>query len=86
MVDEAGCYTSEVGEDLKGKYVLNEGNEAILKLVQSDILQKEQYLHSYPYDWRTKKPVILRASKQWFINTDAIKDRAVVRQCYHNFR
>lgn len=38
----------------------------------------EDYVHSYPYDWRTKKPVILRASKQWFIDTSAIKNRAIV--------
>lgn len=85
MVDEAGCYTPDVGDDLKGKFVLKEGNETILKLVESDILKKEQYVHSYPYDWRTKKPVILRASKQWFINTDAIKDKAIVNQFCCNF-
>lgn len=37
-----------------------------------------QYMHSYPYDWRTKKPIIIRASTQWFVNTAAIKDKAMV--------
>ena len=32
----------------------------------------------FSYDWRTKKPVILRASLQWFIDTDSIKDQALV--------
>ena len=33
------------------------------------------YLNSsYPYDWRTKQPVVLRASRQWFINTDSLKE------------
>lgn len=38
----------------------------------------EAFIHSYPYDWRTKKPVILRASEQWFINTGKVKERCVV--------
>ena len=30
------------------------------------------------YDWRTKQPVVLRASRQWFINTDSLKEAALV--------
>ncbi|UKI49461.1 MAG: class I tRNA ligase family protein [Clostridium sp.] len=30
--------------------------------------------HSYPHDWRTKKPVIFRATPQWFASIDPIKD------------
>lgn len=33
--------------------------------------------HAYPIDWRTKKPVIVRASEQWFMNTEALKDKAI---------
>lgn len=33
--------------------------------------------HSYPIDWRTKKPVIIRASDQWFINTERLKSAAI---------
>ena len=40
-------------------------------------MHSETITHSYPYDWRTKKPVFLRASKQWFINTDKLKARAM---------
>ena len=38
----------------------------------------EDYVHSYPYDWRTKQPVLLLASQQWFIDTDRLKQRALV--------
>jgi hypothetical protein len=34
------------------------------------LLHRETYLHRYPYDWRTKKPVILRATKQWFASVE----------------
>jgi len=44
------------------------------------VVKEEDCVHSYPYDWRTKQPVITRASKQWFINTGSLKDKAKVRQ------
>lgn len=42
------------------------------------LLKEEKYVHSYPYDWRTKKPMIIRASKQWFVNTADVKAAAQV--------
>lgn len=78
MVDEAGCYTVDAGDNLKGRFVLNDGNTKILEMVARDVVHEEIFVHSYPYDWRTKQPVILRASRQWFVNTDAIKSKADV--------
>lgn len=43
------------------------------------VVKEEDCVHSYPYDWRTKQPVVIRASKQWFINTASLKDKAKVR-------
>lgn len=78
LVDEDGRYTTEAGNDFAGLEVLNEGNEAVLKYISDNVLHTDQLLHSYPYDWRTKKPVISRASFQWFINTQQIKEEALV--------
>ena len=77
-MDEGGRYNDETGCGLIGLEVLGQGQEAVLKLVQDDIVHLETFEHSYPYDWRTKLPVILRASLQWFIDTDAIKHQALV--------
>lgn len=33
--------------------------------------------HKYPYDWRTKQPVIVRSTPQWFANVENIKGQAV---------
>lgn len=33
----------------------------------------KKFIHSYPYDWRSKTPVIQRATPQWFVNIDRIK-------------
>lgn len=43
------------------------------------LVKEEQCVHSYPYDWRTKQPVVIRPSKQWFINTASLKDKAMVK-------
>ena len=51
---------------------------SVLSIMAGSIVHCESYTHSYPYDWRTKKPCILRASKQWFVNTEQIKQQAVV--------
>ena len=40
-------------------------------------MKKTTFQHSYPYDWRTKKPVILRGSKQWFIDTKHLQSNAL---------
>ena len=42
------------------------------------LLHEGKIKHSYPYDWRTKKPVIIRASNQWFFDVNKIKNKAVV--------
>ncbi|KAF2884619.1 hypothetical protein ILUMI_21555 [Ignelater luminosus] len=77
LVNELGCYTSEAGSKLDGLFVLSEGNKRVLDMISEDILHTEDYIHSYPYDWRTKQPVIIRSSKQWFIDTDSIKTKAI---------
>ena len=78
-VDEEGNFMHELGSDLGGKQVLTDGNEAVLDLLRDKIIHKEPFTHSYPYDWRSKEPVILRASKQWFVDTSKIQSTAVKR-------
>ncbi|CAG9862199.1 unnamed protein product [Phyllotreta striolata] len=79
LVDDAGCFTTEAGSKFAGKYVLEAGNAAVLEALKEDssLLRLGDITHSYPYDWRTKQPVIIKASRQWFIDTDSIKRRAV---------
>lgn len=33
--------------------------------------------HKYPYDWRTKKPTIFRATKQWFASVEGFREAAM---------
>ena len=78
-VDDKGCLTSEVGEDLAGKFVVGDDEDGanvavIKKLAHLDaLLGKEKITHSYPHDDRLKKPVIFRSTVQWFASIEKIK-------------
>lgn len=85
LVNEEGCYSEDASMELSGLNVLGVGQEKVLSVVQDDIIHREKFVHSYPYDWRTKRPVILRASLQWFIDTDSIKTRALVINSISNW-
>lgn len=78
-VDDAGKFTAEAGERFKGLSVLKEGNEEVLVALEEagGLLAREAYEHKYPYDWRTKKPTIFRATDQWFASVDQFRDAAL---------
>eukprot|EP00177_Eucheuma_denticulatum_P006821 GFKZ01012409.1.p1 GENE.GFKZ01012409.1~~GFKZ01012409.1.p1 ORF type:complete len:1047 (+),score=130.35 GFKZ01012409.1:183-3323(+) len=75
-VDDAGKFTEEAANGrFTGLPVLREGNAAVLDAVAENgvLLLEEPYAHKYPYDWRTKKPTIFRATEQWFISIDGFR-------------
>ena len=76
-VDDRG-YQTELAGKFAGMYY-EESNKAILDdLGESGALfASEEVLHSYPHCWRCKKPIIFRATPQWFCSVDAFKDEAV---------
>ncbi|MFH0767106.1 MAG: isoleucine--tRNA ligase [Bacillota bacterium] len=73
-VDDKGYMTEEAGQ-FAGMYY-EVANEAIVQALQdaNALLKKERFTHSYPHDWRTNKPVIFRATQQWFASIDKLKD------------
>lgn len=71
-VDDAGNFTSEAANGkFTGLNVLDEGNQAVIDYMQTSgsLLVEEKYQHKYPYDWRTKKPTIFRATEQVRVRT-----------------
>ncbi|KAI5804507.1 isoleucyl-tRNA synthetase [Geopyxis carbonaria] len=79
-VDDRGKFTADVGiPELEGQPVLTTGTTAVLELLRTHraLLQTAPFHHKYPYDWRTKKPVIVRATAQWFADVESIKAPAV---------
>lgn len=70
-VDDKGCFTNEA-EGFEGLFYDTANKPITEKLQEIGALLKLQFItHSYPHDWRTKKPVIFRATAQWFAS---IKD------------
>ncbi len=70
-VGNNGCYTQEAGEDLEGKFIFKANAELIEKMDACGALVKHNEMsHSYPHCWRCKKPVIFRATPQWFLSMD----------------
>ncbi|CAK5078955.1 unnamed protein product [Meloidogyne enterolobii] len=75
FVDEKGRYTRHMGYDFEGKEVLGEGTRAALEKLKKDVLFEYEYTHSYPYDWRYNKPVIIRSCPQWFMDVFSLNKR-----------
>jgi isoleucyl-tRNA synthetase len=78
-VDDVGKFTIEAGEEFAGLSVLGEGNQAIIDALSKTgtLLKAEDYGHKYPYDWRTKKPTIFRATDQWFASVEGFREMAL---------
>ena len=78
-VDPAGRFTDEVPENLVGLNVLKEGNEKVIENIDKAglLLLLEDYEHKYPYDWRTGKPTIFRATYQWFASVDKFRNKSL---------
>lgn len=78
-VDDAGRFTEEAGERFKGLDVLGDGNTEVIKALNETgaLILMEPYNHKYPYDWRTKKPTIFRATDQWFASVDSFRQDAL---------
>ena len=69
-VDAEGRFTSDAGE-LKGESVFKADATIIGMLADRGALLKEEKLaHSYPHCWRCKRPVIFRATEQWFVSME----------------
>ncbi len=75
-VKSNGIYDDTVPAWLAGKNVLKVDGEVNEHLKKKGLLLSEQMVpHSYPHCWRSKTPVVFRATEQWFISVDReIKD------------
>lgn len=84
-VDDSGCFTEaafpERPQRLQGIPVLDGGSQSVIDILKQKgqdqgekfVWATQIYEHKYPIDWRTKSPVIIRATSQWFADVDSIK-------------
>ena len=75
-VDEHGNLTADCGEGLAGLFY-EDANKKVLEIITNNgaLLKSDEIVHSYPHDWRTGKPVIFRATPQWFCSVGKIKNQ-----------
>ncbi len=73
-VDYRGYMTKEAGQ-YEGLFY-QECNTKVMEDMDACgcLLKTVKIVHSYPHDWRTHKPVIFRATPQWFASIDPIKE------------
>lgn len=81
-IDDEGRFTSLASPDqpemLYGKDVLTMGNQAVIDFLRErrSLLGCHMYKHNYPHDWRSKRPIIVRATEQWFADLGGIRKGA----------
>jgi len=72
-VDNQGNLTEEAGQ-FAGQFVFDANKNIIAHLAETGaLLKQENITHSYPHDWRSKKPIIFRSTPQWFCSVDAFR-------------
>ena len=76
-VDSKGYQTADSGP-FAGMFYAKSDKEIIKWLEEHDLLlAKQEIVHSYPHCWRCKKPVIYRATSQWFASVDGFRKKAL---------
>jgi isoleucyl-tRNA synthetase len=76
-VDHRGRYTSEFAE-MEGKSVF-EANPLIIEKMRENgsLLHASTFIHQYPHSWRSHKPLIMRATPQWFMKIEPLRKKAL---------
>ena len=76
-VDDQGCHTEYAGK-YAGMFV-DDSNPVIIEDMRRNgtLFATEDVVHAYPHCWRCKKPILFRATPQWFCSVDSFKEDAV---------
>lgn len=75
-LNEQGYFTNEINvTELIGEHYQKANDWVVSDLSnRQKVAYQSELSHSYPHDWRDKKPLIYRLTEQWFINIQAIKE------------
>ena len=83
-VDDDGKYTDHIPE-FKGLHIFKANKVVIEKLEeQKNLLSSGELLHSYPHSWRSKAPLVHRATPQWFISMESHDLRKIALKALDN--
>ena len=78
-IDQYGKYDKTINDsELEGMFYVDANPVVIERLQNANaLIHNEKIVHSAAHDWRTKKPVIYRATKQWFVNLEKIQNKII---------
>ena len=84
--DTQGRMVPEMGERIAGMY-WEKANGVIIEIMEEKgtLVKALKIMHSYPYDWRTKKPIIFMAAEQWFASIEK-KREALLYEIANNVK
>ena len=78
-VDARGCYTADYPE-MQGVFVFD-ANDKVVEVLRGKglLMGYKKITHDYPFSWRSKKPIIFRATAQWFMKLEegGVRERAL---------
>ena len=85
-LDGQGIWTDTVGIPELAGVPYYKGNAMVIEMLEKcgALLKQQDIQHSYPHCWRCKKPVIYRATPQWFVKVDKFRDIAL--DAVHNVK
>jgi len=65
--------------NLEGFHVIKQGNDLLVSMLidAGALIGKNKITHSYPYCWRSKTPLLYRATEQWFASVDGFRQKAL---------
>lgn len=78
-INNKGVLTEEAGQ-FAGMFYLKANKAIVAHLTETGhLLKLKEITHSYPHDWRSKTPVIFRATEQWFVKAEGsdLRERAL---------
>ena len=82
-VDAQGVLHTFEGDPVNGLFY-EDANDKVVELLAANgkMLKEIDIVHSYPHDWRTHKPIIFRATPQWFCSIEPIREKllAAIRE------
>lgn len=85
-LDGQGIWTESVNIPELTGVPYYKGNATVIEMLKNSgaLLKQQDIQHSYPHCWRCKKPVIYRATPQWFVKVDKFRDTAL--ESIHNVK
>ena len=70
---------TQLGLELQGLHIADNANPIVLDALREakSLIKHKKYHHSYPFCWRSKTPLLFRATEQWFASVDGFREKAL---------